>query len=461
MIKNNASFSFTDLFSLFGSKALVGFKGNELFNGVSTDSRTLQKNNLFVPLRGDNFDGHDFLMSSFDKGAGACLCEPKYAKKILEDSPESKLILVDNTLVALGSLANFHRKQFNLPVVAVAGSNGKTTTKEMMAAVLSKKYNVLKTEKNFNNRVGVPLTLLSINITHEIAVIEIGTNQPGEISLLSKMVAPDYGVITNIGHEHLEYLHDLDGVELEETMLFTFLKKQGKTALLNMGDKRLSKYAKIMNHKFMYGDNAHSNLKTKIIAKEDLTHKIECEYGEKRFEISLSIKGKIFAMNALPAISVGILKKVEIEKVVQALEDFNPILDSVYGRMDIEERERLTIINDTYNSNPESARIALDVLRDIGSDKTKVAVLGGMRELGSAGMKAHTDLLVYAKDIADVIILLGEEFYGIDKDTEAFLSESKEDITNILKEIIQKNKKTVALFKGSRYYQLEKIIQSI
>ncbi|MCK5741899.1 MAG: UDP-N-acetylmuramoyl-tripeptide--D-alanyl-D-alanine ligase, partial [Chlorobi bacterium] len=242
MIENKAKFSADDLQKIFGASLLVNIGDDSVFTGVSTDSRQIKKREIFVALSGENFDGHDKVIEAFEKGAGVALVSASKADKLLAAKPDLPLILCKNSLRGLGMLARYHRLRHNYPVVAVCGSNGKTSTKNFTAHLLEQKLRVLKTYKNFNNQIGVPLMLLQMNDDYDVVVLEIGTNEPGEISLLSNTAMPTQGVITNIGREHLEKLIDLDGVEKEETALFDFLNANDAVCLINADDSRLAKH---------------------------------------------------------------------------------------------------------------------------------------------------------------------------------------------------------------------------
>ena len=245
MIENLAEFSAFELAVIFDERNLINFDLNNSYKGISIDTRKISENNIFVALKGEKLDSHDKIKEAFDKGAGACIVEKDWYNLNNNEFENYSFIVTKDNVEALGKLANFHRNRFDYPIVAVAGSNGKTTTKEMIAHVLSTKFNVLKTHENFNNLLGVPLMLLTMNENFNIAVLELGTNQPGEIFTLSKMVQPSHVIITNIGKEHLEFLIDLDGVELEETSIFADIRNDG-FAFINHDDERLSKYSQII-----------------------------------------------------------------------------------------------------------------------------------------------------------------------------------------------------------------------
>jgi len=224
-MKNSAKFTSNELIAIFGSQN-CNFISDFVAQSIETDTRTMQGNSIFVALKGENHDSHSFIDDAINKGAICLVVEQDWFDINKDTYKNINFVVTKNTIRALGKLANFHRSRFDIDLIAVAGSNGKTTTKEMIAQVLSTQYKVLKTYKNYNNQIGVPLMLFQLDETIQKAVIEIGTNEPGEIYLLSEILAPTAGVITNIGKEHLQGFVDLDGVEAEETSLYAYLKNQ-------------------------------------------------------------------------------------------------------------------------------------------------------------------------------------------------------------------------------------------
>ena len=230
---------------------LKGLDANKTFRDVSTDSRQLKRGDLFVALRGEKFDGHDYLDAVTETGAVAAIVDSQWAKKA-KKRPNLPLIVVENTLDAHGALANVYRKKFKIPILVVAGSNGKTTTKELLAHVLGTTRGVLKTEANYNNQVGLPRMLFALRDGHDMAVLEIGTNHPGEIAWLCKVAEPTHAIVTNVGREHLEFFKDLKGVAAEERAAFDYVAEHGGTAFINMDDKYLASAKK------QFGDKAET-----------------------------------------------------------------------------------------------------------------------------------------------------------------------------------------------------------
>jgi len=467
MIENQASFSCSDLYVEFGPESLSNFSTDIACSGISIDTRTIRDGNAFVALVGEKSDGHDRVEESFERGALFAVVTKSWCsenKSICEKYP---LVIVKDTSLALGLLGALHRSRFEIPIVAVAGSNGKTSTKEMAALVLSEKYNVLKTYKNFNNQLGVPLMLLALNERHEVALLEIGTNSPGEIEYLSGLVRPTHGIITNIGKEHLEKLIDLDGVEMEETSLFTFLLKQSGMAYINSDDKRLSKYKKILKKRITFGTGEEdSNLSAKIDYDENMFPTLEINMEGKHFFAKINSSGYTSAINALAAASIGFGLDLSVGEIKSGLEKFKPIAGDAYGRMLTIKVNDYTILNDCYNANPTSVENALDTLSKFKSDGKKIAVLGDMLELGENSVSEHLLIIKKALASSDKLFLIGNEFksalniFSKSKNSENIkYFSSREELTRELKPSIFPG--DIILVKGSRGMKLESIVSNL
>lgn len=377
------------------------------FTGVSTDSRTVAPGDLFVALRGQNFDGHQFIKDVLAKGALGAIVESSWAAKNL--TPGGLLIVEDSTR-ALGALAYLHRKKFMIPLLAIAGSNGKTTTKDMVAAVLGMKYRVLCTQGNLNNHIGVPHTLLRLDESHEVAVIEIGTNHPGEIAMLCNILKPTHGLITTIGREHLEFFGTVEGVAKEEGVLFDRLGslKEG-VGFVNAGDPLAKQAATPLKHKVTYGLGVRgADVRGKIAGLSEIGCAVLEFVGgrmQKPARVELAIPGEHNALNALAAAAVGLSFKVPAAKVRQALEAFRP----ASKRMEVKNVHGIIIFNDTYNANPDSMLAALKTLAAAKVTGKRIAVLGDMRELGSAGGVEHEAIGKEAARLGiDYVLTYGE-----------------------------------------------------
>lgn len=455
-MRNKAQFSKDDLIAIFGETSLYNFNNIKEVKGVSTDTREIFKGNIFIALKGENHDAHDYIDEAVNNGASCIVVNKKWYDYNNCNYP---IIVVDDTLEALGNLANYHRNRFDLKLICIGGSNGKTTTKEMIASILSRKYKTLKTYRNFNNRIGVPIMLFQLDETYEAAVIEIATNQPGEISLLSEIAAPNYGLITNIGKEHLEQLMDLRGVELEETFLFGYLRNRGYS-IINIDDEILRKYTKVIETGLTYGQTKDAMIQAKIELSNELSPLIDIKFNEDKFQIKLNTFGYVTALNAIAAIAAGYALDVEKEDIIKGLESYIPDPETKYGRMRFQEVNGYKIINDCYNANPASMRASLDTLASYHLSRKRIALLGDMLELGRCSIDEHINLIKIAQNKADIIFLYGNEFkIALEKIDDAFkiyhISE-KENIREYVNTLIKKG--YVILLKGSRGMKMEEFL---
>jgi len=365
---------------------------------VCIDSRVVNKNEVFIAVKGDVFDGHDFIQDVVKKGIRVIVVH----KPVHVSDVKVSVILVKNTVHALGDMARFHRLRFKIPVIALTGSAGKTTTKEMIAAVLSRTYKVLKNEGTQNNHIGVPLTLLKLKAAHRIVVLECGTNQPGDIVWLADVARPTMAVFTNIGESHLEKLKTTAGVLHEKWELTAFMGRQD-TVIINADDALLSAQAR-RKHSFKLISYGIKNKATHMAS--NLDNQGRC--------LSFNIKGKTIELNscginnvynALAAFCCGVFFKVPIDKIVQALKSF----EFPQGRGQIMRLGRGWLINDTYNANPVSMRSALQTLVAIETSSQRILVAADMLELGNKSKALHESI---GKSIAatniDALITVGE-----------------------------------------------------
>lgn len=467
MILNRAEFSVRDIAVLFGTDTCAGISSSWCSRGISTDTRTTEPGNLFIALRGERTDGHHYLAIAKERGASAAVVAADALALYTPFIGVLPLIIVPDTLVALGALASLHRSRFALPVIAVAGSAGKTTTKEMIASVLAQKYTVLKTEGNKNNRIGTPLTLLNLTEEHTAAVVEIGTNEPGEIAVLSKMVAPTHGIITNIGKEHLEKLIDLDGVEQEETELFAYLLANAGTTIVNLDDERLRAWYRPQNC-VSYSTAVEADVCATVFLQEGVFPELQMISRGEHMPIALRTVGMVSAYNAVAATAVGVALGLPLAVARPALEAFEPTTAHGYARMAMMQVHGYTVLNDCYNANPASVHAALDTFAALQCKGKKVMVLGDMRELGESAAQEHTDVVrrvVMAEGVA-ILYLLGEEMHRA-WHTSAMqhavptvqLCASTEQCSTLLRDVLQDG--DALLVKGSRGMQLEKIIDAL
>ncbi len=375
-----------------------GRKVNCSLAGISTDSRNLTPGSLFVPLRGEHFDGHDYLSQAVKNGAVACLSEEVIAGLSVP------VVRVSDTLRALGDIAAAYRLQLNGPLVAITGSTGKTTTKEMLATVLEQVAPGLKTAGNFNNLIGLPLTLFRLKKEHQWAVLEMGTSALGEIERLTEIAQPTIGVITNIGAAHLETLCGLDGVSRAKGELFAGL--QGGTAIVNLDDQRVAQLP-IANgvKKLTYGLSAEAQVRAENIKENAVGVRFDLLSTGQRYQVQLPIPGRHNVSNALAVATAAIEMKVPVEKIVTGLAQFT----AIPGRMNIFNLPSGgLLLDDSYNSNPLSAYAALDVLASSPGQGRRVVVLGDMLELGENSAQMHTELGAKAAGVAELLIGVGQ-----------------------------------------------------
>lgn len=405
-----ATFSHQDLQTVFGEAATVHIVSGITVRGISTDTRTLTPGNAFVALRGDHFDGHTLVEGALKKGAVCCIVEQAFFVHASSEL-QSRLIPVANTLHALGSIAHYHRKRFRIPVVAIAGSAGKTSTKELTAAIVSAKYNTLKTEANYNNQVGTPLTLLRLTAEHEAAVIEIGTNEPGEIEVLCAMVQPTHGLITNIGKEHLEKLIDLDGVEREECTLFAYLVDHDGLAFVNVDDERLKPYGshRGLRRVVTFGIENHGDLRIHVAFDRELHPVIHVVNNAFSFRAVMRLHGLAAARNAACAVAVAWSLNIPAEVVQRVLSSYEADTSHGYARMVVQHCGSLAILNDCYNANPDSMHLAIETLHQYPATR-RIAVLGDMLELGTNAHFEHMAILEEASTKSDAVITMGKYF---------------------------------------------------
>lgn len=452
--------TFDEIIGVLDNPLIQNLSGVELLEGISIDTRKLPPHQIFVALRGENFDGHNFVVSACEQGAPFCIVERSWFD--INVHSHYPLVVVENTLQALGDIANMYRSKFDIPIVAVGGSNGKTTTKDFVAHILSQKFNVLKTESNYNNQIGVPLTLFKLTSHHDVAVIEMGTNEPGEMFRLCEIVEPTDGIITNIGKEHLEKLIDLDGVEMEETTLFAYLIRHNGFAYVNLDDQRLERYVKVLDKYITYGRNPSAQIRADYHFDKYLFPAVNFEYGDLRFGAKLKNRGMAVAYASLPAVAVGLRFGLTPKEIVNGLETFTLDESKEYGRMLIKDVDGVTVINDTYNANPSSMGLALKTMEEINTNGEKYAVIGDMLELGESSLIEHRDMILLASKVNRFVCLFGQEMkkalntINIKLDNVRFF-ETKDSILHFLNSKIKSG--DIVLFKASRGIKMEEVVK--
>jgi len=439
----------------------IQFKGNpeileQQISGFSIDSRTVQPDKVFIAIQGENFDGHQFISSVHKKDVQVCIVSQSWFRAQSKENQAGNYFIVEDTLVALQEISRYYRLKFDIPLLALTGSNGKTTTKEMIAAVLEKKYNVLKNKGNLNNHIGVPLSLLELTADIEIAVIEMGTNNFGEIARLAEIAHPNYGLITNIGPAHLEFFGSLEGVYKAKSELWQFLEKNGRVAFVNADDEWLGKNLPSVDKVIQVGFEKKANVQGKFLG---LDGEGRSSFRVDDTEIRLGITGMHNIYNALAAVAVGMEFDLSVNQIKSALENFVP----TSKRMEVIRSKGLVIINDCYNSNPESARKTLLTLSQMQTAGKKVAVLADMLELGKWSESEHEGIGEYVFTLGNIDYLL--TYGALSKLTSqqaeklgmpyALHFEDKNALISYLKNIAKKG--DIILIKGSRGMVMEDV----
>lgn len=444
----------------------IGFDNLENFkvNGIAINSRTIKSGELFFAIRGDQFDGHNFISKAIEAGAAGIIVDRRWAEinASMMVSINVPRLIVENTIQALGKLANIYRLKFDIPVIAVGGSNGKTTTKEMIRNVLETKYHILCTEGNLNNHIGVPQTLFRLEKKHKVAVVEIGANHPGEIEYLCSVLEPTHGLITNIGREHLEFFGSLEGVAKSEGELFNWIEKHHGTIFVNADDKylvRLSqKNKKIVSFGFSArGVTIEGTIKS-LNADAQALLQVKPR-GKKAFDITIRVSGEHNAKNALAAVAVGIKMNVPLANIQKSLSSFH----SASKRMQRQHIAHVTILNDTYNANPDSTLAALVTLQAMKATGKKIAILADMLELGEQAIELHQQI---GKNTArcgiDILLTFGTLskfiYDAASVETKAHF-ENKSALTECLMNILTDG--DIVLVKGSRRMKMEEVIMNL
>ena len=425
------------------------------FNKLCIDTRKIEKNNVFLAIKGANFNGNDFAVKALENGASVVIIdEVKFELKEVQN--KGTIIKVKDTREALLNLAKFYREKLGLKVVGVTGSTGKTSTKDLIAALLSDKYKVFKTKGNFNNDIGLPLMILELTSEFDVAVLEMGMSSLGEIELLASVARPDVGVITNIGLSHIENLKTQENILKAKMEIATFFNSEN-TLIVNGEDKLLQnissnvfKVKKIgYNHEYdVYASN--------IILREEETEFLAHAFGDEAV-FNLPMAGKHNVLNTMLAIEVSECLGVSFKQMVKGLEN----LEATSMRLQVVKKQGLTIINDCYNASPDSMKSSLDVLSAYKNGR-RVAILGDMYELGDESEKAHYEVGKYAKDKVDTLIVIGgyiKNFKdGFDSDN-IIMYNTKEECIKELENIVKLD--DVVLIKASRGVKLEDVVKKL
>ena len=426
------------------------------------DSRNINLNDCFIAIKGENNNGNQYVENALEKGASVCLVDEVPEKRILEKYNNRVIIKVEDTIKALQQIAKYKRSLYDIPVIAVTGSVGKTSTKDIIASVVGQKYNVLKTEGNYNNHLGVPLTLLRLE-DHTAAVIEMGMNHFNEISVLTDIAKPRIAVITNIGTSHIGNLGSRENILKAKLEILEGLKPGG-TIIINNDNDLLNDWAQTVDNytPFTYGIENKSNLTPENIKEDNFGTEYEINISGKKYNVKVPVIGRHFVYNSLCAIAVGKTLDIEEERIIEGIANFK----LTAKRMDFKKiKNEAIVLADYYNASFDSVKSALEVVRDFKSNR-KIAVLGDMLELGDFAKKLHEDVGgEVAKNNIDILVTVGELSKDIAKIArenglkEVYECDNNKDAAEILNSKIQKD--DLILLKASNGMKFGEIFEAI
>ncbi|ATA89231.1 UDP-N-acetylmuramoyl-tripeptide--D-alanyl-D-alanine ligase [Capnocytophaga stomatis] len=435
-------------------------------SGVCTDSRNVANNCIYFALRGDSFDGNLFAEEALEKGALFAVVDNPNIKL------SEKTILVENVLATLQNLANYHRRKLKTPIIGITGSNGKTTTKELIKSVLSEAFNVVATQGNLNNHIGVPLTLLSITQETEIAIVEMGANHPKEIEFLCSIAEPDYGYITSIGKAHLEGFGSFEGVVKTKGELYDYLKKNNKTIIFNNNDELQKKLLRDYQNVYSFGNQKGANVFVECLAtnpvevcfketsvreelktSEGVTEVPEIEgFSDEKIYLKSHLVGKYNFSNIAAAIAFAKFFKISSGAIKRGIEKYIP----ANNRSQILNQETNTILLDAYNANPSSMSEAIRNVAELEGFEKKVLVLGDMFELGDYAAQEHQNVVnLVEENVWEKVFFVGENFYKTETKYPKFRSFEDFQKAFSLKDFSD----SFILIKGSRGMALERILK--
>ncbi len=410
--------------------------------GITTDTRNLIPGGLFFALKGTNFNGNYFALQALQEGCAYAVVDESI------DSIDQRIIRVSNVLLALQQLANYHRRQFNIPIIGITGSNGKTTSKELITAVLSEKFNTLSTVGNLNNQLGVPFKLLRLNANHEIAVIEMGANKPYDIKELVEIAEPTHGIITNIGAAHIEGFGSIEGVIKTKGELYDFVEENGGTLFYHTSDETLRRILPKNLPAFSFGE-FEGDIQGKMTQQAPFVNFKWSYLAYQSPEIRTNLVGRYNFTNFLLAIAVGTYFEVQPEKINHAISTYIPS----NNRSQITKTERNTLIVDCYNANATSMKAALESFVEMQGDR-KIVILGDMRELGDISREEHQKIVNFIRENQLDAILVGDEMSNVSDNLSHF--QSSNDL--IQAKILSSISDSLILLKGSRGIRLEELI---
>lgn len=418
---------------------------------VCTDTRDIKQDSIFFALKGNNFNANKFAEQALESGCSLVVIDEAEYKK------DERYFLVEDVLSTLQALANYHRRQLSIPVISITGTNGKTTSKELLNAVLNEKYKVLATKGNLNNHIGVPLTLLNITKEHEIAIIEMGANHVGEIAALCAIAEPDFGMITNIGKAHLEGFGGFDGVVKTKSELYNFIKQKNGKLFVNAEDELLQKLSEGIN-KVTFGTARDADFTGEFIESNPFV-KLKCKSKkdtqsiDKKNQITTQLVGKYNFQNILAAACIGDYFNVSEEQIKNGLENYVP----TNNRSQIIQTKSNLLLLDAYNANPSSMNAAIENFAEMNQPH-KMVILGDMLELGDDSAKEHDVIVNLLKDKKlNNVLLVGPFFMKSGKLINAKTFSNTDEVVDYLKQNPIKN--TTVLIKGSRGIKLEKVME--
>ena len=464
MTADTSTWSISDVLKATAGR-LVSGDDTTRFQGISTDSRTTQRGELFVAISGQTHDGHRFVGDAFDRGAAGVLVSDAYMASESPDFGKGRCwVATPDSLKALGDLAAFRRRQSNVSVVAITGTNGKTTTKEMTAAVLGQAFTVLKTAGNFNNLIGLPLTLFRLKQDHEWAVVELAMNHPGEIGRLAQICEPQIGVITNIEAGHLAGVKDVDGVMRAKGELLEAMGGDG-TAVLNIDDQRICRLGEQFGGRVVsFGIHSSAEVWATPVSQSLSGCSFDLFWYDESIRVRLAIPGNGAVYNALAAAAVGYRLGLSMEEVKKGLETMVPMP----GRMEIMTLPGgVHLINDSYNANPDSMALAIDTLGFLKGNGRGILIVGDMLELGDHADIAHRELGILATRAGTARLYATGEFArvvaegakGAGMDPGTIFIGSHDEIVEAVKGRLGPG--DWILVKGSRLMAMEKVIEGL
>ena len=431
--------------------------GNALIEKISTDSRTIKRGELFVALRGENFDGHNFVESVAKTDAAGAIVDLNWTGKI---PPNFTLIRVEDTLLAYQNIAANYRKALSLKVLAITGSNGKTSTKDFAAAVLARGFRVTKTQGNFNNHVGLPRTMLEATSQDEVAVWEIGMNHPGEVAMLATLAAPDAAIITNIGVAHIEFMGSREAIAAEKGALAEAVGTGG-TVILNADDPFSKNIAGRTRAKVIFAGTTEGTIRASEITQSATGTDFTILEGAHRCRAQLPVPGLHMVQNALLAVAAGRMFGLSLEDCAAGL----AAAPLTKARLQIKEIRGVRFIDDSYNANPESMKAALHTLVELDADGKRIAVLGEMRELGEESARGHREVGETAAELGvDQLIAIGDMAAAIAEAARnaglqnISIARSTSEAAELLGEIAVSG--DLVLVKGSRSVRTERVIEA-